>query len=201
MKSKPILIAIAAFAVTATGVSAFSGTKVFERAGLSQEQISAFEVARELRQSGDLKGARDVLVEAGVDEQVLKTVHQIAKETRQAIHEALEAEDYDAFKDAIAGTPLEDVIETEADFKKFVEAHELKQVGKWPEAKVLLDELGIEPEHRFTGHHRGMFKHEFDELTDEQREAVRVARQANDRDAVEAILKEAGVEYRGHRGM
>ncbi len=61
MQSKSLLIAIAAFAVTATGVQAYGGMKILEKAGLSEEQISAFETARELRQSGDIAGARDAL--------------------------------------------------------------------------------------------------------------------------------------------
>ncbi len=47
MKSKPFLLAVAAFALTATGVQAFGNTQMLQRAGLSQAQISAFEVARE----------------------------------------------------------------------------------------------------------------------------------------------------------
>ena len=38
-----------------------------------------------------------------------------------------------------------------------------------------------------------------DELTDEQREAFEVASKANDKEAVKAILEEAGIE-RPHRG-
>jgi hypothetical protein len=196
MKSKPFLIAIAAFAVTATGVQAFGNTKMLERAGLSEKQISAFEIAREMREAGDLDGARDALVEAGVDEEVLQSVHQIALASREAMHQALEEKDYEAFKAAVAGTPLAEDIKTEADFNKFAEAHQLKINGKWNEAKVILDELGIEPPQRHLGMgHKGMrMGHEFQNLTDDQKEALQVARQANDKEAVKAILKEAGIE-------
>lgn len=132
MKSKPFLIAIAAFAVTASGVQAYGGTELLERAGLSSKQINAFETARERREAGDKVGARDVLIEAGIDEEVIQSVHKASKELRQSGH-----------------------------------------------------------------HHRGLGRH-FDTLTEEQREALRVAHQANDKDAEEAILEEAGIEVRGH---
>jgi hypothetical protein len=198
MKSKPFLIAVAAFALTATGVQAFGDAQMLQRAGLSQAQISAFEVAREKREAGDLDGARDVLVEAGVDEDVLQSVHKIAHESRAAMHKALTEQDYEAFKVAVAGTPLAETIDSEADFEKFAEAHALKEAGKWDEAKVILDELGVTPPARggMMGHHgRGMNRgHMLQDLTNDQREALLVAHQANDKKAVQAILKEAGIE-------
>lgn len=203
MKSKPFLIAVAAFALTASGVQAFGDTQMLERAGLSGKQISAFEIAREKREAGDLDGARDVLVEAGVDEEVLQSVHQIARASREAIRQAVENGDYEAFKTAVEGTPLAQDIDTEANFKKFVEVHQLKEDGQWNEAKVILDELGVEPPQRHFGMGRGGMRmgHEFQNLTDDQREALQVARQANDKEAAKAILKEAGVEvpHKMHR--
>ncbi len=205
MKSKPFLIAIAAFAVTATGVQAYQGTQILERAGLNDEQIEAFGTARELRESGDFKAARDALLEAGVDEDTLKSVHKAMHQTRDAIRDAVEAEDYEAFKTAVAGTPLAEAVDTEEDFKKFIEAHDLKAEGKWDEAKDILDELGIEPPQRMPGmgHGKGkMGRPDFlNDLSDEQREALAVAKKANDKDAVKAILKEAGIERPQHRGM
>ena len=201
MQSKSLLIAIAAFAVTATGVHAYAGTKAFEKAGLTEEQISAFETARTLKKNGDVEAARDVLIGAGVDDTVLRSVHHAARANREALEKALENNDYEAFKDAVEGTPLADVVNTEADFKKFAKAHELKLSGKWPEAKKILDELGLEPQHRFPGMHRGMMRNGFQDLTDNQREALRVAHQANDKEAAYAILEDAGVTMMGHRGM
>jgi hypothetical protein len=198
MKSKPFLIAIAAFAVTATGVQAFGNSQMLERAGLSEKQISAFEIAREKRESG----ARDVLVEAGVDEGVLQSVHKVMHENRNAMRQALEAGDYAAFKIAVVGTPLADVIDTEDDFSQFAKAHTLKQEGKWDEAKTILDELGVVPPQRHfgMGRHGGMrMGDEFQNLSLEQRDAIQVARKANDKEAVKAILEEAGVEMPGHR--
>lgn len=195
MQSKSLLIAIAAFAVTTTGVSAFSGG-VLDRANLTEEQRVALEEAHELRQSGDKDAARDLLVEAGIDEEVLHSLREAAHEARSEMHEAVEAGDYERFKELVVDSPLADVITSEADFDLFVEAHELRAAGEYDEAKEILDELGIErPEHG-PKHGRGFGGHHLDlsSLTDEQREALQVARKANDRETVRAILEEAGIE-------
>jgi hypothetical protein len=200
MQSKSLLIAIAAFAVTATGVQAYGGSDLLEKAGLSQEQISAFETAREKRQSGDLSGARDTLVKAGVDEKVLQAMHKASKQSRDAIRQALEKEDYQAFKAAVSGTPLGASVDTEADFQLFVQAHLLKEDGKWQEAKKILDELGVKPsQHHFAmGRHAGMGRH-MQDLTPEQQSALEVAKKANDKEAVKAILEEGGMTMSRHR--
>lgn len=198
MKSKPFLLAVAAFALTASGVQAFGNSQMLTRAGLSQSQIAAFEVARERREAGDLDGARDVLVEAGVDEAVLLSVQKIAHENRVAIRKSLEEQNYKTFKTAVEGTPLAENIDSVADFKKFAEAHQLKQDGRWSEAKIILDKLGVDaPHHRaqMRHHERGMtVGHLLQDLTDDQKEALKVAHQSNNKEAVAAILKEVGIE-------
>lgn len=203
MKSKPFLIAIAAFAVTATGVQAFQGTEILQKAGLNEEQIEAFESARELRESGDLKAARDALIQAGVDEETMKSIHRAMHGKRNDIRDAVEAGDYEAFKVAVAGTPLEESVQTEEDFQTFIQAHNLKAEGKWEEAKPLFDELGLEaPVMRHgRGHGMGMMGSPdfLQELTDDQREAIEVAKEANDKEAVRAILEEAGIDGPHHK--
>ena len=202
MQSKSLLIAIAAFAVTATGVQAYGGADMLQKAGLTEDQISAFETAREKRQSGDIIGARDTLVKAGVDEKVLVAMHKASKEAKDAIRQAVEKGDYAAFKSAVAGTPLADSIDTEADFKRFVEAHLLKEDGKWQEAKKILDELGVKApqRHLSMGNHKGMgIRHHFQDLSDGQRQALQIAHKANDKDAEKAILREAGIDMPGPR--
>jgi hypothetical protein len=200
MNSKSLLIAIAALALTASGAQAFSSNALIT-AGLTEEQQAAFEVARELREDGDVTAARDVLVEAGIDEDTLAKVRTAMHEERHAQHEAMKAalasNDFDAFITAIADSPLADVITTEEDFQSFKEAHELMKSGDKDGAKAIFTELGI-PEHKDgKGGHGGRGLHGeppfMDELTDAQKAAFNVARQANDRDAMDAILDEAGV--------
>ncbi len=138
MKSKPFLLAVAAFALTASGVQAFGNAHMLQRAGLSQAQISAFEIAREKREAGDFDGARDVLVEAGVDEDLLKSVHKIAHQNQIRIN------------------------------------HSLAPVDHYDHI------LGL-----------GHFSHD---LSNEQWEVIQVAQQANDKETVRAVFKEAGID-------
>ncbi len=194
MYSKSLLIAIAAFAVTATGVHAYSGTKLLDRAGLSEDQVVAMEEARELRASGDYTAARNKLVKAGITEDTLLSVHRMVSEVKSAINEALEKNDYEAFKVAIADSPLADIITSPEDFKQFKEAHELRQ------SRAIMGGLGFEGQKGMFG--GGMHRTYFlENLTDDQRAALAVARQANDRSTMQAILKEAGVEPHSHRHM
>lgn len=193
MQSKSLLIAIAAFAVTATSAQAYVGTRYLQAAGLTTTQQAALEEARTLRRQGETEKAKNVLLEAGLDDEAMEALREAMRASREAMHDAVEAEDYEAFKEAIEGTPLADLITTEADFKQFVKAHELRRDGEHAEAKEIMTELGL-PELEGKGRgfgrdHRGFMA----DLSEEQREALQVARQANDQDTVKAILKEAGV--------
>jgi hypothetical protein len=189
MQSKSLLIAIAAFAVTTTGASAYGG-KILDKANLTSDQKSAIVEARELRQSGDVDSARNLLLEAGIDEEVLRSIHHAKREVNKEVHSALENNNYPAFIEAIADGPLANIITNEADFEKFQEAHELKKNGEKEEAGEIFDDLGVERGHKT---HFGKGKM-MSQLSDDQKEAVFVARQSNDREAIQAIFEEAGVE-------
>ncbi len=199
MQSKSLLIAIAAFAVTATGAQAFVGTNYLNQSGLSTQQVEAFTQARELRRKGEVEKARDLLLEAGVTEETLKSLHKASRDSHEAMHNAIKNGDYEAFRVATEGTPLYDIINSEEDFKLFIEAHELKKEGKKDEANEIFDDLGL-PTPKMEGGkgmgkemRRGIPHDDFLELSDEQRDALRVARQANDEETVAEILKEAGI--------
>jgi hypothetical protein len=199
MQSKSLLIAIAAFAVTATGAQAFVGTNYLNHSGLSSQQVEAFTQARELRRKGEVVKARDVLVKAGVNEETLSSLREAARASHEAIEEAVEAGDFTAFRKAAEGSPLYDIVTTKADFDLFKQAHDLKANGKFKEAKEILTDLGL-PANGMNGGRtgegmgRGGRHHEnFLGLTFEQRDALRVARQANDEETVKEILKEAGI--------
>lgn len=190
MQSKSMLIAIAAFAVTTSGVFAYSGNNVLQRANISAEQKVAITRARELKEHGNLAAARDSLVEAGIDEKVLKRLHEAKHQVELEMQAALVAGDYEAFIASISETPLADIITTEADFEQFRAAQELKDDGDFVEANALFEELGVEPKNNRHGHGRG---HMLKELSEEQREAFAVAKSANDKATMQAILDEAGI--------
>ncbi len=208
MKSKSLIMAVAAFAVTATGAHAYTGTDILEKAGLSQDQIEAVQEARELRQSGEIEEARDVLIEAGISADTLRSIRESIREHRQEfrhehreeVREAVEEGDYEAFKEAVAGLPLADKITSEADFNLLVEAHELRQAGDLEAAKEIMDQLGLGSNAPGNPGH-GMHQRLMSELSDEQRVALREAHQNRDREAVRNILDEAGVSFPNLAGL
>ena len=195
MQSKSLLIAIAAFAVTATGVHAYGGAKVFNRAGINKDQADAIEQAQRLRASGDHLAARDLLAEAGITEDTLQSIHAATVEVKRSIYDALETGDYQAFREAIVDLPLADIITTEADFIQFKEAHALRNKGLLmglaaPDTKYEANTVKKYGQRKAFGYDRVKI-----DFSEDQREALRVARQANDRATIQAIFDEAGVEH------
>jgi len=146
MQSKSLLIAIAAFAVTTTGVHAYGGEDILEKAGLSEEQKSALAQAHVLRSSGDVNAARDVLVKAGIDEEALRLIHK-AKHSIHKVGRGAVAGDTEIFRN------------TAAPYRQHQRDSALEQ------------------------------------LSAGQKDALQVARQANDRETVRAIMGEVGVDY------
>ncbi len=189
---KTLLIPLAAFAVTVTGASAFSGD-MLKRAGLNDDQIAAFETAKELRESGDKEAARDVLLAAGVDEDVIKQVREAMREHKNDIHSAIATRDYEAFKEAIEGSAFADMIDSEAEFDRLVEAYELMRDGDREGAKDIFDELGLTG-FGMDNSKDNMRPNFMSLLNTEQKEALREAMENKDRERVREILDEAGVE-------
>jgi hypothetical protein len=191
---KTILIPLAAFAVTVTGASAFN-SDMLKRAGLNDEQIAAFEEAKELKESGDKEKARDVLVAAGVDEDVIKQVREAMREHADAIRAAIENNDYEDFRDAVEDSPLAEIISNEDDFDKLVEAHEFMKSGDREAAQDIFEELGF-PQHgwwpKFKGWNGNSYMSRF---TDDQKAELREAMADRDHERVREIFKEAGVEW------
>jgi len=138
--SKSLLIAVAALAVTTTGAYAHSG--LLSRLELSEEQRAALQVAHELRQDGDLDAARDILLQAGFDEETLEQM----RERTEAQHERM----LERFEEELS----------EAQFDALQVAHAANDKET---AWAILDEAGIErPLHR--GYHNKHHKyHDWDE--------------------------------------
>ena len=155
---KQIMIPVAAFAVTATGASAFSA-EMFEKLdiNLSTEQVAALEEAHELRQAGaDKSEVKEILEEAGLDRETMREIKEAAHshraEMRASIHEAIENGDYSAYLSLVEGTPRADLIDSEDDFEKLMEAHELREAGDREGAREIMSELGFE---KPAGHRHG----------------------------------------------
>lgn len=79
---KQILIPVAAFAVTVTGASAFSGD-IFDKLDvtLSDDQLSALETVHELRKEGATRDEIQVVLDnVGLDRKTMSEMHQAKKE-------------------------------------------------------------------------------------------------------------------------
>lgn len=204
MYSKSLLIAIAALALTTTNAQAFNADALV-KAGLSSNQQAAFVKARTLRKEGDINGARDLLVNAGIDETVIEKVRSAVSADKKtvwsSIKTAVDTNDYQAFKNAVVGTPLADIITTESDFVQFREAQTLLENKDRAGAKVIFDKLGV-PHHKnqqLKNHWKNNFARQQSSslLTDAQKQALQVAKSSNDKDAMEAIYAEAGIDFGG----
>lgn len=158
MKKKMLVLPAAALALMGTSAYAFN-SDVLLKAGLDENQVAAFEAAHELKKQGDRDAARDVLAEAGIDLDTLEEVRNVLrsergerqeerKERRAEVKVAIENEDFDAYKAAVADTRASDRIITAEEFERLVEAHELRLAGDHTAAREIMKELGFEKPHR-----------------------------------------------------
>mgnify|MGYP003307034217 CR=1 FL=1 len=153
MQKTPLLLAAAAFALTATGVYAHGNAKqIINRADLSAEQAAALEAAHELRKSGDLQAARDTLVEAGFDTEALRALREAKQALRLEISTAIEEGNYETFVNVAEGTPIGEAIRSESEFQKLREAKEHRLSGEYKEARALYKELDL-PQGHARGHY------------------------------------------------
>lgn len=193
MSMKSILIPLAAFAVTVTSANAFN-SDMLRRAGLNDDQIAAFEEAKELREAGDKEKARDVLVAAGVDEDIIRQVREAMRQSADAIRAAVKANDYQAFEAAVVGSPIADIVDTEAEFDKLVEAHALLEAGNREGAQDIFDELGL-PMPNSMRHHQGWNGGAFmSKLDDAGKAKLTEAMKNRNQAQVRQIMKEAGID-------
>ena len=113
-------------------------------------------------------------------------------EYRTHMHNALEAGDYERWKEMTEGTPIQEKITNEAEFGQLVLANEYMEDGEFEEAEAILQELGIEkPFHGGHKSHHGLGLRVYLELTDEEAMKLEEARDlfqaGNERAAREII--------------
>ncbi len=144
MQAKALLIPLAAFALSATGVSAFN-SDVLIQAGLTDTQVGAFESARELRKEGHEGKARELLIKSGVTLETIESIREAVRIQKKVFYEAVDAavrsNNYDAFKEVIKSLPLADIITSKDDFEIYVQAHQYYQEGEVGKAAETAKEL------------------------------------------------------------
>tara|TARA_Y100000310_G_C20699139_1_gene828042 strand:- start:5816 stop:6571 length:756 start_codon:yes stop_codon:yes gene_type:complete len=122
---------------------------------ITEDEWESFKEFHDAKESGDMETAEIIAEEIGLQDfhEEREEAKQEKIETREAAHEALDNSDYDAWLDAISGTPAEEVlgdIIDEENFVDFVEVHELHQSGDHKAAVEAAQDLGLpEPKHRF----------------------------------------------------
>lgn len=158
MKSKYIVVPTAAFLMTAGTAFAFNG-ELLEKIELDllAAKLEALETAHELRHEGNRQEARAVIQEASLTRAEMKRIHEAVRAhrlaVREQIKEALYADSYTAFREAISETRLSDLINSEEAYEEFARAHDLLKSGEREAAKEIFAELGLKTKEK-KHHHK-----------------------------------------------
>jgi len=117
---------------------------------ITEENFAQLAEAHKLMQEGKFDEARAIREELGLRGGAggpgIKNGNGPNAEEREKIQNALENNDYNAWKEAAAGRRVSKEI-TEDEFSKLVEAHNLRKQGKFLEAKTIMEELGLKGRH------------------------------------------------------
>lgn len=136
----PLALALAAVVSVGTAVQAAG----FEGLKLNEDQKETLREARSLHHSGGPEEALEFLENSNLPDEIIQKIKD-RHNRHEAIREAVENEDYDSFRDLVEDDKLGQIIDTEEEFEKFVEAHDLREAGDKEGARKILDELGIRP--------------------------------------------------------
>ena len=144
MKNKLFIIpALALLGVTAlAGYTTYAEEIERRMPNLTEEQRTILEDIRESRMSGE---------EGSLTEEQKELLQELRKHKRDhkaKIHSIIEADDYEAFAEAVEGTPMAGIIDSEEKFNILVQAHSLREEGNHEEARELMSELGLKRPHK-----------------------------------------------------
>jgi len=111
--------------------------------GFNTEQQTAIKKSFDIRQAAEVE-AEKVLEDAGLTkEDIHEAMRDHHEEMREKMDAALEAGDYEAYSELVAGSRMADKV-TEEIFDKLVEAHDLRQDGDMEGAREIMNELGFD---------------------------------------------------------
>jgi hypothetical protein len=132
---------------------------------ITADNFASFVEAHELMQSGDREGAESIFEDLDI-ERPRGNRGEMNRGGNQAMREAVENNDYDAFVEVIGDKPMSEQI-TVDNFSQFVEAHELMQSGDMEGAKAIFDDLGVKgPREGKSGMHGPRFDKNGDGVCD-----------------------------------
>lgn len=119
---------------------------------ITKENFAKFSEMHNLIQAGKIDEANVLSDELGLPtrgrrmgrgDKMINRVNNETGKSFDAVRDAIENNNYNAWKEAIGDARISEVIQNEEDFNKLVEAHNLILAGKYDEAKAINDELGV----------------------------------------------------------
>ncbi|PLX20643.1 hypothetical protein C0584_05380 [Candidatus Parcubacteria bacterium] len=116
---------------------------------ITEDNFSEYSEMHNLMQSGDFEEAEVLREELGLPEMGPKGMRDgggmHGRDGHNQIgYEAIESGDYEAWKEEVGDTRMSEIIQTEEDFQKLVESHELFEAGDFEEANQIKEDLGLE---------------------------------------------------------
>jgi nucleotide-binding universal stress UspA family protein len=124
---------------------------------INEDNFSKLVEAHKLREAGDMEGAKAIMEELGLPE-MGKGNGAMKNENMQAVKEALENNDYNAWLIVMEGSPKAEEIKAiidESNFDQIVKIHELMQAGDRDGALKIVEELGLSDLWPLGGKHQG----------------------------------------------
>lgn len=109
---------------------------------VNEETFAVMVQAHELAQSGEKEAAKELLEENGIHRPG-KRGHGPKSEHHEAVREAIESGDYEAWVEALSSHPNAEELISEENFATMQKAHELMESGEKEAAKELLEEAGF----------------------------------------------------------
>jgi len=125
---------------------------------ISEEEFESYKNMLDAREDGDIETARSISEDIGLTEmreqrmEAKEALKEARTERRENVVNALEENDYDAWLEAIEGSPAEErmtEIINEDNFSDLIEIHELRVEGDNDAAREAAIELGIPKKHVF----------------------------------------------------
>lgn len=149
-KTLTITLSALAFLVLSAGVAnaaSNQGFRGFNRLGeLNEDQLAILKEAKQLRDEGDFKSARELIKKSDIDFPKHRHlgIHTQMSERHEKVEQAIEEGDYDRFVELTGDMPHEFEMDEDT-FNKLVEAHSLRVEGDHEGARAILDEIGFHP--------------------------------------------------------
>jgi hypothetical protein len=105
---------------------------------LTLEQKQVLEKVHQLNQEGKRKEAMSLIKSSGILLPEIKDPEQ-HKERKRQFDIMIDSNDYEAFEQMVANTPMADIVDTQEKFDALVESHELREEGRYEEAREVLE--------------------------------------------------------------